>query len=99
MTSSTQLLLPLLFLHFLSLPYPHPLSPSFSHPLIPLFLPLSLTRTESGVKLSRVQVSNDLVHSILAVLHLGDEEETDKDKDKNEDVPQYLLHSNIAGFL
>lgn len=57
-----------------------------------------------GVKLTRVQVSNDLVHCILAVLHMGDEEDGSipppiLSENNNSDVPQHLLSSNIAGFL
>ena len=52
-----------------------------------------------NVKLTRVQVSNDLVHCILAVLHAGEEEETALSFENNSDIPQHLLNSNIAGFL
>ena len=55
-----------------------------------------------GVKLTRVQVSNDLVHCILAVLHLGEEEDGTapiSSENSNNEVPQHLLSSNIAGFL
>ena len=64
--------------------------------------------TQETVKLSRVQVSNDLVHSILAVLHLGDEEDgqgagagggAGSAGGVSEEVPQSLLGSNVAGFL
>lgn len=53
-----------------------------------------------NVKLTRVQVSNDLVHSILAVLHIAEEDEaTSSLTPESSDIPQQLLSSNIAGFL
>ena len=53
-----------------------------------------------NVKLTRVQVSNDLVHSILAVLHIAEEDETNSSiTPESSDIPQQLLSSNIAGFL
>ena len=54
-----------------------------------------------SVKLTRVQVSNDLVHCILAVLHIGEEEDATifSTADAAVEIPQQLLGSNIAGFL
>jgi polyribonucleotide 5'-hydroxyl-kinase len=59
------------------------------------------SNADEAVKLVRVQASQDLMHSVVAVLH--DDEEIDgtsavAPSDPN-DVPQHLLSSNIAGFL
>ena len=54
-----------------------------------------------SVKLTRIQVSNDLAHCILAVLHIGEDEDSAvfSSADAAVEIPQQLLGSNIAGFL
>ena len=59
----------------------------------------------ADVKLTRALASNDLVNCILAVLHTGDDSEDDNSSALDPaatasiDVPQHLLHSNVAGFI
>ena len=58
----------------------------------------------ADVKLTRALASNDLVNCILAVLHTGDDSEDDSNAldpavTTSMDVPQHLLHSNVAGYV
>ena len=59
----------------------------------------------ADIKLTRALASNDLVNCILAVLHAGDDSEEDTSvldpaaAAGSIDVPQHLLHSNVAGFV
>ena len=56
--------------------------------------------TAEVLKISRAHVSNDLVNSILAVLHVGDENDDENALEgAKSDIPQHLVHSNIAGFV
>ena len=57
--------------------------------------------TSDVLKISRAHVSNDLVNSILAVLHAGDENDDENvlDAASASDIPQHLVNANVAGFV